>query len=52
MEGEIFYGHKIILVTASPRFHSLLNSKLSDGNTATIQINDIRYRIFQVSEIA
>lgn len=49
VEGKIFYGHKIVLVTASPRFQSMLSSKLSEGNTPTVQINDIRYHIFQVS---
>ncbi|XP_054084439.1 ankyrin repeat and BTB/POZ domain-containing protein 2 isoform X1 [Zeugodacus cucurbitae] len=48
VEGKIFYGHKIVLVTASPRFQSMLSSKLSDGNTPTVQINDIRYHIFQL----
>lgn len=49
VEGKIFYGHKIVLVTASPRFQSMLSSKLSEENTPTVQINDIRYHIFQVS---
>lgn len=49
VEGKIFYGHKIVLVTASPRFQSMLSPKLSDGNTPTVQINDIRYHIFQVN---
>lgn len=50
MEGKIFYGHKIVLVTASPRLQSLLSSKVSEGNgTPTVQINDIRYHIFEVS---
>ncbi|XP_053954339.1 ankyrin repeat and BTB/POZ domain-containing protein 2 isoform X2 [Anastrepha ludens] len=48
VEGKIFYGHKIVLVTASPRFQSMLSSKLSEGNTPTVQINDIRYHIFQL----
>ncbi|KAH8259562.1 hypothetical protein KR026_006215 [Drosophila bipectinata] len=49
VEGKIFYGHKIVLVTASPRFQSMLSSKLSDANsTPTVQINDIRYHIFQL----
>lgn len=48
VEGKIFYGHKIVLVTASPRFQSMLSPKLSEGNTPTVQINDIRYHIFQV----
>ncbi|XP_043649771.1 ankyrin repeat and BTB/POZ domain-containing protein 2 isoform X2 [Drosophila teissieri] len=49
VEGKIFYGHKIVLVTASPRFQSMLSSKLSEGSsTPTVQINDIRYHIFQL----
>ncbi|XP_016959533.1 ankyrin repeat and BTB/POZ domain-containing protein 2 isoform X1 [Drosophila biarmipes] len=49
VEGKIFYGHKIVLVTASPRFQSMLSSKLSEANsTPTVQINDIRYHIFQL----
>ncbi|CAD7081360.1 unnamed protein product [Hermetia illucens] len=48
VEGKIFYGHKIVLVTASPRFQSMLSSKLSEGNNPTVQINDIRYHIFQL----
>ncbi|XP_075160334.1 ankyrin repeat and BTB/POZ domain-containing protein 2 isoform X2 [Haematobia irritans] len=48
VEGKIFYGHKIVLVTASPRFQSMLSSKLSDSSTPTVQINDIRYHIFQL----
>ncbi|XP_037934171.1 ankyrin repeat and BTB/POZ domain-containing protein 2-like [Teleopsis dalmanni] len=48
VESKIFYGHKIVLVTASPRFQNMLSSKLSDGNTPTVQINDIRYHIFQL----
>ncbi|XP_037025551.1 ankyrin repeat and BTB/POZ domain-containing protein 2 isoform X2 [Bradysia coprophila] len=48
VEGKIFYGHKIVLVTASPRFQSMLSPKLSDGNTPTVQINDIRYHIFEL----
>ncbi|KAM7358106.1 ankyrin repeat and BTB/POZ domain-containing protein 2 isoform 2-T3 [Cochliomyia hominivorax] len=48
VEGKIFYGHKIVLVTASPRFQNMLSSKLSEGNTPTVQINDIRYHIFQL----
>ncbi|XP_064551653.1 ankyrin repeat and BTB/POZ domain-containing protein 2 isoform X2 [Drosophila montana] len=49
VEGKIFYGHKIVLVTASPRFQSMLSAKLSDASsTPTVQINDIRYHIFQL----
>lgn len=50
VESKIFYGHKIVLVTASPRLQSLLSSKVNEGNgTPTVQINDIRYHIFEVS---
>ncbi|XP_061396263.1 ankyrin repeat and BTB/POZ domain-containing protein 2 [Musca vetustissima] len=48
VEGKLFYGHKIVLVTASPRFQSMLSSKLSDSSIPTVQINDIRYHIFQL----
>lgn len=48
VEGKLFYGHKIVLVTASPRFQSMLSSKLSENSTPTVQINDIRYHIFQL----
>ncbi|XP_055693458.1 ankyrin repeat and BTB/POZ domain-containing protein 2 [Lutzomyia longipalpis] len=48
VEGKIFYGHKIVLVTASPRFQNMLSSKLVEGNTPTVQINDIRYHIFEL----
>lgn len=44
----MFYGHKIVLVTASPRFQGMLSTKLSDGNAPTVQINDIRYHIFKL----
>lgn len=49
VEGRLFYAHKIVLVTASPRLREMLSSKLCDGGLPTVQINDIRYHIFQVS---
>ncbi|EFX81975.1 hypothetical protein DAPPUDRAFT_302879 [Daphnia pulex] len=48
VEGRVFYAHKLILITASPRFKSMLNSKFCEGNPPIIQINDIRYDIFQM----
>ncbi|XP_050091781.1 uncharacterized protein LOC126575236 isoform X1 [Anopheles aquasalis] len=49
VENRIFYGHKIVLVTASPRLQSMLSSKLNEGTgTPTVQINDIRYHIFEL----
>ncbi|KAJ9586833.1 hypothetical protein L9F63_019575, partial [Diploptera punctata] len=47
VEGRVFYGHKIVLVTWSPRFRAMLSSKLCDGNPPIVHINDIRYHIFQ-----
>ncbi|XP_018326720.1 ankyrin repeat and BTB/POZ domain-containing protein 2 [Agrilus planipennis] len=48
VEGRIFYAHKIVLVTASPRLRAMLSSKLCEGGTPTVQINDVRYHIFQI----
>lgn len=48
VEGRLFYAHKIVLVTASPRLRTMLSSKLCEGGLPTVQINDIRYHIFQV----
>ncbi|XP_044011583.1 ankyrin repeat and BTB/POZ domain-containing protein 2 isoform X1 [Aphidius gifuensis] len=48
VEGKVFYGHKIVLVTSSPRFRNMLSSKLCEGNPPIVQINDIRYHIFQM----
>ena len=46
VEGKIYFAHKLVLVTASPRFHSMLNSRYCEGNPPILQINDIRYEIF------
>lgn len=51
VEGRLFYAHKIVLVTASPRLRAMLSSKLCEGGLPTVQINDIRYHIFQVSNL-
>ncbi|KAL1122546.1 hypothetical protein AAG570_002876 [Ranatra chinensis] len=48
VEGRVFYAHKIVLVTSSPRFRGMLSSKLCEGNPPIVQINDIRYHIFQL----
>ncbi|CAG0906428.1 unnamed protein product, partial [Cyprideis torosa] len=47
VEGRIFYGHKILLINASPRFRQMLSSKFCEGNPPLVQINDIRYEIFE-----
>ena len=43
VEGRLFYAHKLVLVTASSRFQSMLNSRFCEGNPPVLQINDIRY---------
>lgn len=48
VEGRVFYAHKIILVNASPRFKAMLAAKSVEGAPPVVQINDIRYDIFQV----
>ncbi|KAJ8984963.1 hypothetical protein NQ317_007833 [Molorchus minor] len=48
VEGRLFYAHKIVLVTASSRLRAMLSSKLCEGGLPTVQINDIRYHIFQI----
>ncbi|KAF6727827.1 Ankyrin repeat and BTB/POZ domain-containing protein 2 [Oryzias melastigma] len=45
VEGKPFYGHKVLLITASDRFKSLLLSSDPDGD---IQISDVRYPVFQM----
>ncbi|CAL8072668.1 unnamed protein product [Orchesella dallaii] len=48
VEGRVFYAHKIVLVTSSPRFKSMLKSAPESNTTPVLQINDIRYHIFQM----
>lgn len=48
VEGRLFYAHKLVLVTASSRFQSMLNSRFCEGSPPVLQINDIRYDIFQL----
>lgn len=63
VEGRLFYGHKIVLVSESPRLRAMLAptargaAGAGDGlppapvSTAPplVQINDIRYHIFEVT---
>jgi len=46
VEGRIFYAHKLVLITSSLKFRSMLNSKFCEGSPPVLQINDIRYEIF------
>ena len=35
-----------VLITSSSKFRSMLNSKFCEGSPPVLQINDIRYEIF------
>ncbi|XP_044785208.2 ankyrin repeat and BTB/POZ domain-containing protein 2 [Bubalus bubalis] len=50
VEGKLFYAHKVLLVTASNRFKTLMTNKSEqDGNgSKTIEIGDMKYHIFQM----
>ncbi|CAL8359948.1 unnamed protein product [Lota lota] len=49
VEGKPFYAHRVLLITASDRFKSLLVSSGSDGNPVKrIEISDVKYSIFQI----
>ncbi|CAB1434545.1 unnamed protein product [Pleuronectes platessa] len=49
VEGKPFYGHKVLLITASDRFKSLLASPGPDGSPhKEVEIGDIKYNIFQM----
>ncbi|MEQ2271011.1 Ankyrin repeat and BTB/POZ domain-containing protein 2 [Xenotaenia resolanae] len=49
VEGKPFYGHKVLLITASDKFKSLLTSSGSNGSPRKeIEINDVKYHIFQM----
>ncbi|XP_059059495.1 ankyrin repeat and BTB/POZ domain-containing protein 2 [Achroia grisella] len=55
VEGRLFYGHKIVLVSESPRLRAMLAPArpAADAMSPTgatpplVQINDIRYHIFE-----
>uniref|UniRef100_A0A667X221 Ankyrin repeat and BTB domain containing 2 n=1 Tax=Myripristis murdjan TaxID=586833 RepID=A0A667X221_9TELE len=49
VEGKPFYGHRVLLITASDRFKALLASSGLDGNpNKEIEISDIKYNVFQM----
>ncbi|XP_054633155.1 ankyrin repeat and BTB/POZ domain-containing protein 2 isoform X2 [Dunckerocampus dactyliophorus] len=49
VEGKPFYGHRVLLITASDRFKCLLASSGSDKSaTKQIEISDVKYNVFQM----
>ncbi|KAG8510776.1 Ankyrin repeat and BTB/POZ domain-containing protein 2, partial [Galemys pyrenaicus] len=50
VEGKLFYAHKVLLVTASNRFKTLMTNKSDqDGDSSkTIEVSDMKYHIFQM----
>nr|XP_054589204.1 ankyrin repeat and BTB/POZ domain-containing protein 2 isoform X1 [Nothobranchius furzeri] len=49
VEGKPFYGHKVLLITASDKFKSLLTSSGPNGSpNKQIEIHDVKYSIFQM----
>ncbi|XP_063810624.1 ankyrin repeat and BTB/POZ domain-containing protein 2 isoform X3 [Pseudophryne corroboree] len=50
VEGRLFYAHKVLLVTASNRFKSLMSnaSAEEDSCPTTVEITDVKYSVFQM----
>ncbi|KAM9807561.1 ankyrin repeat and BTB/POZ domain-containing protein 2-like [Neosynchiropus ocellatus] len=49
VEGKPFYGHKVLLITASERFKSLLSPSGSDrSSNKEVEISDVKYHVFQM----
>lgn len=50
VEGKAFYAHRVLLISASERFKSLLSSGGHDGTQLCkdIEISDVKYSVFQV----
>ncbi|KAM9495827.1 LOW QUALITY PROTEIN: ankyrin repeat and BTB/POZ domain-containing protein 2 [Clarias gariepinus] len=50
VEGKPFYAHRVLLITASERFKSLLGSSSTEGSQhcKQIEISEVKYNIFQV----
>ncbi|XP_043565790.1 ankyrin repeat and BTB/POZ domain-containing protein BTBD11-B [Chiloscyllium plagiosum] len=50
VEGKPFYAHRVLLFTASPRFKTLLSSRMSSDNSSSIfiEIGHIKYNIFKM----
>ncbi|KAM6960971.1 ankyrin repeat and BTB/POZ domain-containing protein 2 [Aplochiton taeniatus] len=49
VEGKPFYGHRVLLITASERFKFLLASPGPDGSQRKeVEISDVKYNVFQM----
>ncbi|XP_064635835.1 ankyrin repeat and BTB/POZ domain-containing protein 2-like [Lineus longissimus] len=50
IEGRLFYAHKIILVSASAKFKTILanSSQLTEGSLPCIEIKDMKYKTFEM----
>ncbi|XP_063145678.1 ankyrin repeat and BTB/POZ domain-containing protein 2 [Candoia aspera] len=50
VEGKLFYAHKVLLVTASNRFKTLMTKKTGQDSqgSKTVEISDMRYNIFKM----
>uniref|UniRef100_A0A8C8S5P6 Ankyrin repeat and BTB/POZ domain-containing protein 2 n=1 Tax=Pelusios castaneus TaxID=367368 RepID=A0A8C8S5P6_9SAUR len=50
VEGKLFYAHKVLLVTASNRFKTLMTNRteLDSQGSKTVEISDMKYNIFKM----
>ncbi|NXD81357.1 ABTB2 protein, partial [Halcyon senegalensis] len=50
VEGKLFYAHKVLLVTASNRFKTLMTNKTEHNShsSKTVEISDMKYNIFKM----
>nr|XP_020638484.1 ankyrin repeat and BTB/POZ domain-containing protein 2 isoform X2 [Pogona vitticeps] len=50
VEGKLFYAHKVLLVTASNRFKTLMTNKTEKDSqgSKTVEISDMKYNIFKM----
>uniref|UniRef100_A0A3B3R573 Ankyrin repeat and BTB domain containing 2 n=1 Tax=Paramormyrops kingsleyae TaxID=1676925 RepID=A0A3B3R573_9TELE len=51
VEGRPFYGHRVLLITASERFRTLLGSCKPECSK-DVEIPDVKYSTFQVSQLS
>ncbi|XP_061466729.1 ankyrin repeat and BTB/POZ domain-containing protein 2 isoform X2 [Rhineura floridana] len=50
VEGKLFYAHKVLLVTASNRFKTLMTNRTEPDSqgSKTVEISDMKYNIFKM----